>query len=173
MIALVVLLFSGFFIGALGEAAVMLRRKRTGGNLEGFRLMFFFAACLLLVCLFPLWVYDLLTRWVWMSNLAALIANLVGWALTFRMGRSAQKKEARPKKGAGVRTYRVYYRGAPYGLVTKEAFEKLMEGGLLKKQQTVELVDDFETLARQQGISVRLFTSRDSGQTLIMVEALQ
>lgn len=172
MIALVFLLFSGFFVGALCEIAAMLKRKRTGGNLERFRLVFFFVACLLLVCLLPLWVYGLLTRPIWASNLAAVVANLVGWALTFGTGKKAAKqREAVPEKGVGIRTYMVYYQGAPYGLIAKGAFEKLLECGLLKKQRTVELVDDFKTRARQQGISIQLFKSRDGSQTLIKVEA--
>lgn len=174
MIALVILLFSGFFIGAVCEIASMLNRKRAGGNLERFRLVFFFVACLLLVCLVPLWVYDLLTRPVWASNLAAVIANLAGWTLTFGAGRTTEsKRDVPPEKGVGVRTYMVYYQGAPYGLIAKGAFDKLMECGLLKKQRTVELVDDFKTRARQQGISVQLFKSRDGSQTLIKVEMLE
>ena len=173
MIALVILLFSGFFIGALCQIVAMLNRKRAGGNLERFRLVFFFVACLLLVCLVPLWVYDLLTRPVWASNLAAVVANLVGWVLTLGTGKktATQQREAAPEQGVGVRTYMVYFQGAPYGLIAKGAFEKLMECGLLKKQRNVELVDDFKARARQQGISVQHFKSRDGSQTLIKVEA--
>lgn len=174
MIALILLLFAVFLIGTIIKIASMLERKREGGDLERYQLVFFFVACLMLICLIPLWLSELLTRAMWISNLVVVIANIVGWALTFEGGKGEREREARKREkeapGIGIRTYMVYFQGKPYGLIAKGAFDKLLEYGLLKKQRTVELVDDYQAKARQQGVKVQLFKNQDGSQTLIKVE---
>jgi hypothetical protein len=163
---LVLLLFGGFFLGTLVEIALMLERKRQGGRLERFRLVFFFVACLMMVCLVPLWIFEKLSGPVLASNLAVVLANALGYALTY--SRQRKEGEERLERG-GVRTYVVYYQGAPYGLVTREGFERLMAHQLLKRQRTVELVEDFQAQARRQGVQIQLFRNKEGTQTLIRV----
>jgi len=165
MLVLVPLLFGSFLIGTLIEIRAMLERKRAGGNLERYRLVFFFVACLMLVCLIPLWLSELLTRAVWATNIAVVGTNILGWALTF--SRPEGEEEA---SRVGIRTYTLYYQGTSFGLITRETFDRLAEFELLKKQRTVELVDDYQEKARQQGVRVQLFQNEDRSQTLVKVE---
>lgn len=164
MINLAVLLFLGFLIGTLVEILVLLEGRRTAQNLEHFRLIFFFVACLLLVCLVPLRLAGLLSRAVLATNLAAVGANAVGWILTCRW------QGGRPEeKVGGKRAYQLYYQGEPYGLITRETFAQLARHELLKKQRTVELVDDYQERARQQGIEVQRLANKEGTQILIKV----
>ena len=80
------------------------------------------------------------------------------------------EEEEEEAEEEGVRAYQVYYQGKPYGVVTREGFGHLMQYELLKKQRTVELVDDYQQQARKQGVKVVLLQNRDGGQTLIKVE---
>ena len=57
--------------------------------------------------------------------------------------------------------------------MTKEGFEKLASLKLLRKQRTVELVDNYKELARSQGARVLLLQNADRSQTLIKVEGLE
>ena len=104
------------------------------------------------------------------SDLSVVMANLVGLAMTFQLreknGVEASNNEGHP----AVRAYQVYFQGSRYGLVTKEGFDKLLSYGLLKRQRTVELDEDFQRKARQQGLSIDLVQNRDGSQTLIRVE---
>ena len=72
-----------------------------------------------------------------------------------------------------MRAYTIYYQGKPLGIVTKEGFEKLASLKLLRKQRTVELVDNYKELARSQGARVLLLQNADRSQTLIKVEGLE
>lgn len=173
MILLVLLLFAVFLLGTIIKIASMLERKQEGGDLERYRLVFFFVACLMLICLIPLWLSELLTRAMWISNLAVVVANILGWAFTYGGGKKERERKGKREReapGVGIRTYMVYFRGEPYGLIAKGAFDKLLEYELLKKQRTVELVDDYQAKARKLGVKVQLFKSQDGSQTLIKVE---
>ena len=168
---IILLLFTGFFGGIVVRTGAMLERKRAGFPLDRDRLVFFFVACLMLVCLVPLWLFDLLNIPVLVSNLGVVLANVVGFILTFSRERSRARGERREEpENQGVRTYQVYYRGEPFGLVTKEGFDRLLRFGLLKKQRTVELVDDYPQQARQQGVQILVLQNRDGSQTLLKVE---
>ncbi|MFT5089182.1 MAG: hypothetical protein ACI8PG_003549 [Planctomycetota bacterium] len=165
----VLALFALFFLGALVQIGAMLSRRRQGRLLGGHRLMFFFMASLMLVCLVPLGVFNRLSLAVWVSDLSVVLANLIGWALTYG---HESKKEPRAQEEAvrSVRAYTIYYQGKPLGIVTKEGFEKLAALKLLRKQRTVELVENYKELARGQGARVLLLENQDRSQTLIKVE---
>lgn len=174
MLSLELILFGAFVVGALAQIMAMLRRPSADRNVEAFRLSFFFSACLLLVCLVPLWLGDMLTLPVVALNLAGVFLNAVGWLLSLTgQGRASAPPSDRAAGGRGVRTYRVYLQGEPFGLVTRGVFEQFSQGGLLKKQRTVELVDDYQEQARLRGLRVVLLRSRDGSQTLISLEPLQ
>jgi len=165
----VLALFALFFIAALVQIGAMLSRKRRGELLGGHRLMFFFMASLMLVCLVPLGVFNRLNLAVWVSDLSVVVANLIGWALTY--GREGKKEPSIPKDAVrSVRAYTIYYQGKPLGIVTKDGFEKLAALKLLRKQRTVELVENYKELARGQGARVLLLENQDRSQTLIKVE---
>tara|TARA_Y100000588_G_scaffold346993_2_gene395396 strand:+ start:224 stop:748 length:525 start_codon:yes stop_codon:yes gene_type:complete len=165
---LVLLLFGGFFFGTVGYIFAMLERKKKEMDLDRDRLIFFFLACLMLVCLVPVWLAKMLKIPVLVGNLCAVGSNLLGLALTY--SRSAKADSAPQIENSAVRTYQVYFRGSPYAIVTREGFELLMEYELLKKQRTVELIDDYQRSARQQGVTVQLLKNEDGSQTLIKVE---
>ena len=161
-------LFLGFAAAGLGRMAALLERRRQPGLLlEHDRLVFFFLLCLVLVCLVPLRLFGRLSWPVWASNLAAAAVDGAGFLLTFRRVR-------KPKSGegggtGGVRTYVVYHQGEPLGMITREGFQQLLQAGLLKKQHTVELVDDYKERARQQGVDIQLLRNPDTGQILLKV----
>ena len=69
--------------------------------------------------------------------------------------------------------YTIYHEGRPLGIITRGAYQVLADAGLLKKQQTVELVDDYQAEARKKGIKVQQFRNRDGTQTLIKVEVAE
>mgnify|MGYP005702738827 FL=1 len=71
-----------------------------------------------------------------------------------------------------MRAYTVYYRGQPFGVVTKEGFGRLAELNLLRKQQTVELIDHYAEEARRQGFRIVLLQNKERNQTLIKVEEI-
>lgn len=171
--AVILVLFTGFLAGALAEIQVLLYRRPTGDRLNRFRLLFFFAACLLLICLIPLGWAGLLSQPVLALNLAGVGTNLIGWALTFRRGSNARPDPAlMAQGGGGSRVFQLYLQGEPYGVITRETFGQLARYGLLKKQQTVELVDDFQPRAVQQQVEVERYTNKEGTQTLIKVRVL-
>jgi len=170
MTSLVLILFVGFFVGTLVEILAMLKRKREGRALERFQLVFFFVACLMLVCLVPLWMAELLTREVALANIAAVAANLAGWMLTFSRGKREGQGREKEAVRVGIRTYMLYHQGKQFGLIAKGTYDKLAELGLLKKQRTVELVDDYQEQARKLGVKIQLFKNKDGTQTLVKVE---
>jgi hypothetical protein len=165
-------LFACFFLGALVQIGAMLARKRRGESLGGHRLLFFFMASLMLVCLIALGLFDRLNLAVWVSDLSVVLANLLGWALTYS-GDEKKEPPAEEQVVRSVRAYTIYYQGKPLGIVTKEGFEKLASLKLLRKQRTVELVDNYKELARSQGARVLLLQNADRSQTLIKVEGLE
>ena len=166
-------LFALFLVGTLIEIALMLGRKRQRLGLERFRLAFFFMTCLMPVCLVPLWIFAKLTMAIWISDLTVILANLIGLALTYT-GASKGEDEAIAEEGEGrsVRAYAVYFQGNKMGVVTRKVFEQLLANDLLKKQRTVELIDDYQERARRQGLEVLVYHNKDGSQRLIKVEGL-
>ena len=166
----ILMLFALLFCGALLKVGYMLVCKRRGQDISGHRFTFFFMANLTLICMLPLWLFNRLSLSVWIGDLSVVLINLTGWALTFNRNRNA---EVKPKnKHRGVRAYTVYYRGQPLGVVTKEGFGRLSELNLLRKQQTVELVEHYAEEARRRGVRVVLLQNRERNQTLIKVEEI-
>ena len=166
---IILLLFIGFFSSTIYHIASMLKRKRDGRALNWDRLLFFFFSCLMLVCLLPLWIFELLSYPILVSNLCVVLANGVGFGLTYSYTREEENEEEEAEV-AGVRAYQVYYQGRPHGVITKEGFDQLMQFELLKKQRTVELVENYQQQARRQGVEVVLLQNRDGSQTLIKLE---
>jgi len=165
---IVILLFAGFLVGSVLRVLAMLERKKEGEAIERARVVFFFTGCLMLVCLIPLGFFDLLSSAVVASDVAVVIANFVGYALTYELkARSSKNNGGDDDDPARVRTYQVYLEGARFGLVSKEGFDVLLELGLLKRQRTVELVDDYKRQAREKGVGIRILRSRDGTQTLL------
>ena len=164
------MLFALFLCGALLQIGYMLVCKRQGQNISGYRFAFFFMANLSLICMIPLWLFGRPSLSVWISNLSVVLINLIGWGLTFTSNRSVGVKPE--DKHGGVRAYTVYYQGQPLGVVTKEGFGRLSELNLLRKQQTVELIEHYAEEARRQGTRVVLLQNRERNQTLIKVEEI-
>ena len=167
-----VFLFAAYLVGTVFRILAMLERRRADGQVERARLVFFFTACLMAVCLVPLALFDLLTGPVLVSDLAVVVADLVGYALTHDlrglvMGRGGP--DGRPETPK-TRVYTLYREGVPFGLVTRQDFDRLLQHGLLRKQRTVELVDDYRQKAREAGVKVVVLKSRDGSQTLVKVE---
>ena len=146
----------------------MLGRKRQGLGLDRFRLVFFFMASLMLVCLLPLWIFFKLTTAIWVSDLAVVLANLIGFGLTYT--RERRQGEEGDGEDRSVRAYAVYFQGKQLGMVTREGFEQLLSNDLLKKQRTVELLDDYQEKARRQGLKVMIYQNKDGSQRLIKIE---
>ena len=167
---IVILLFAGFLIGSVLRVLAMLERKKVGEMPERARVVFFFTGCLMLVCLIPLAIFELLSPAVVVSDLVVVIANFVGYALTYELGLLSGRSGSEDGDAAQLRTYQVYFEGARFGLVSKEGFDVLLELGLLKRQRTVELVDDYKRQAREKGVGIRILRSRDGTQTLLKVE---
>ena len=167
---IILFLFVAFFTSSIFHIVAMLGRKREGDGLEKDRLLFFFFAILLLVCLVPLGFFELLSTGVVVSNVCVVLANFTGFLLTFSRARDEAEKSDQEPQDAGVRVYQVYYEGRPYGVVTKEGFDRLMAFELLKKQRTVELIPDYKERARRQGINVVLLQNREGTQKLLKVE---
>ena len=69
-----------------------------------------------------------------------------------------------------MRAYAVYFQGKQLGMVTREGFEDLLSNDLLKKQRTVELLDDYQEKARRQGLKVMIYQNKDDSQRLIKIE---
>lgn len=173
MLILLPLLFS---VLALSAAVLIVRFLSLPGirrDVERYRLFFLFGACLTMACWASLWLARLMSLPVQVTQGAALGLNILGGVLTLVRGRWIRRTQNLDSQvggeGPGVRVYTVYYDGKPLGLVTRGAFDKLAELGLLKKQRTVELVDDYPRRARGQGATVQLLKSKDGTQTLIGV----
>jgi len=162
---ILIVLFVAFFAGTIWQIVGMRERKREGGDIDRARLVFFFLGCLMLVCMIPLRLFDLLSVPVGAADLAAVVANFAGYALTYewqrKVGPAAEQRTT-------VRAYQIYYRGKPYALIAKESIEILLAHKLLKKQHTVELIEDFQTQAQRQGVGVTLLRSKDGSKSMLM-----
>lgn len=167
---LALVLFACFFVGTLIEITLMLGRKRQGLGLDRFRLVFFFMASLMLVCLLPLWIFFKLTTAIWVSDLTVVLANLIGFGLTYTRERRQGEEGDGDGEDRSVRAYAVYFQGKQLGMVTREGFEQLLSNDLLKKQRTVELLDDYQEKARRQGLKVMIYQNKDGSQRLIKIE---
>lgn len=169
---ILVFLFALYFVGTVFRILAMLERKRAVGSVERARVVFFFTSCLMLVCLIPLALIELLTRPVLIGNLAVVVADLVGYALTFDLAFPALPVFSRGgrREEAGTRVYQIYYEGDPFGIIAKVDFDRLLQHGLLKRQRTVELVEDYSRKARELGVQIRILKSRDGSQTLVKVD---
>ena len=165
---LVLVLFACCFAGTLVEIVLMLGHKRRGGGLVRFRLIFFFMVSLMLVSLLSIWFFARLSTAIWISDLGVILVNLIGIALTYV--RPASSGVAEVEEGRGVRAYVLYYQGKKLGVVTRTGFEQLRSNDLLKKQQTVELIDDYQQQARRQGLEVVIYENKDGSQRLVKVE---
>ena len=166
---LALVLFACFFTGTIIEIAIMLGRKRQGLGLDRFRLIFFFMASLMLICLLPLWIFANLTTAIWVSDLTVVLANLIGLGLTYTWDRR-RGEDQEVTEDRSVRAYAVYFQGKQMGMVTREGFEQLLANDLLKKQRTVELIDDYQEKARRQGLKVMIYQNKDGSQRLIRIE---
>lgn len=167
---IIVALFAAFFVGTIVRILGMLAAKRAGKSMSRPRLVFFFTSCLMLVCLIPLKLFDLSSTAVTVSDLAVVVVNFAGFLLTYDISSRRRDGEEADSGGTTLRAYQVYYRGRPFGVITREGFDILMGHDLLKRQRTVELVEDFQTKSRQAGVEISLLRSRDGAQTLIQVE---
>ena len=163
-------LFLLFFAATVVFVRLMLNRKTRGKSLQLYRFGFFFLGCLMLVCLVPLWLSNLLNSLTVTSNLAVVAANAVGYVLSldhrWGTGTRGQPDEQLQK----LRSYQVYFRGQPFAVITRDSFNQLMELKLLKRQRTLELVDDYQQQARKQGAQVLLLTNEDGSKKLLKVE---
>jgi hypothetical protein len=89
--------------------------------------------------------------------------------LTYQWGKGASGlEEPAPRKK--VRAYQIYYHGRAYALITKEGIDMLLAHKPLKRQHTVELVEDFQTQAQSQGLGITLLRNKDGSQMLLRVE---
>ena len=166
-----VILFALYFVGTVFRIVGMLERKRADGAVERARIVFFFTACLMLVCLIPISLADLLTGPVLIGNLAVVLVDLIGYALTFDVSLPAFGGLGRGRKAdaQGTRVYQIYYEGDPFGIIAKPDFDRLLHHGLLKRQRTVELVEDYSRKARELGVKIQILKNRDGSQTLVRV----
>ena len=165
-------LFLLFFAATVGFVRLMLNRKTRGKSLQLYRFGFFFLGCLMLVCLVPLWLSNLLNSFTVTSNLAVVAANAVGYVLSLErwgIGTRGQPDD-QPQK---FRSYQVYFRGQPFAVITRDSFNQLMELKLLKRQRTLELVDDYQQQARKLGAQVLLLTNEDGSKKLLKVEVAE
>jgi hypothetical protein len=125
---------------------------------------------LMLVCLLPLWIFFKLTTAIWVSDLTVVLANLIGFGLTYTRERRQGEEGDGDGEDRSVRAYAVYFQGKQLGMVTREGFEQLLSNDLLKKQRTVELLDDYQEKARRQGLKVMIYQNKDGSQRLIKIE---
>ena len=164
-------LFACFFVGTLIQITIMVGRKRQGMGLDRFRLFFFFTASLMLICLLPLSIFSKLSPAVWVSDLTVVLANLIGSLLTYTWERRGGKEgDEEVAVGQSVRAYVVYYQGKQLGMITREGFEQMLKNDLLKKQRTVELIDDYQEKAQKHGLKVLIYQNKEGSQRLVKVE---
>ena len=168
----ILLLFGCFFTSAIYHIVSMLERKRDGWPLQWDRLLFFFFLSLMLVILLLLCIFEILGSLVLISNLCVVLVNGVGFGLTYSYARE-EINSGKEIVSSGLRVYKVYYQGRPYGLITREGFDQLKQFELLKKQPTVELIENYQQQARFKGVQVVFYKNRDRSQTPIKVEVLQ
>ena len=166
---IIVLLFAAFWVGTILRILAMLERKRAGDDIDRARLVFFFTGCLMLVCLIPLNLFDLMSTGAAAGDLAVVVTNFLGYALTYSWRSGGGGKKEGEKRNP-VRAYHIYYKGKPYGLCTKQSIDLLLAHKLIKRRANVELIDDFKREARRAGVTITVLQSKDGKQTLIKVE---
>lgn len=173
--ALPLALFLVFEAGALLLITAMIERQRSGRSPDRERLLLFFGLCLMPVCMGVLRFYGRL-GWLVGGCLATVMATCAaGLALSLvRWGRADAAAATGSGRAAaeapGMKVYQIYYQGEVLGLITKEGIDRLLAGQLLKRQRTVELVDEYRAQAREQGVEIRLLKNPASGQVLVKVE---
>jgi len=166
----IVLLFAIFLVGTILRILGMLERKRAGDDIDRARLVFFFTGCLMLVCLIPLRIFELLSGPALVGDLAVVTSNFMGYALTYSWRKGAGGRKDNEEERQTVRAYHIYYKGRPYGLCTKDSIDLLLAHKLIKRRANVELIDDFKRQARVAGVNITVLQSKDGKQTLIKVE---
>ena len=172
--ALLLALFLVFEAGALLLIMAMLERKKSGRSLDRERLLFFFLFCLMPVCLGLLKVFGGLGLLVGGCLGGVMLTSVLGLALSFgrRPGVSqAAVGEGQPQpEPAGIKVYQLYYQGEVLGLISREGIDRLLANQLLKRQRTVEPIDEYRARAREKGVEVRLLKNPASAQVLVKVE---
>ncbi len=166
----IVLLFAIFLVGTILRILGMLERKRAGDDIDRARLVFFFTGCLMLVCLIPLRIFELLSGPALVGDLAVVTSNFMGYALTYSWRKGAGGRKDKEEERQTVRAYHIYYKGRPYGLCTNDSIDLLLAHKLIKRRANVELIDDFKRQARVAGVNITVLQSKDGKQTLIKVE---
>jgi hypothetical protein len=170
---LLLALFLIFEAGALLLITAMLERKRSGLSLDRERLLFFFLFCLMPVCMGVLKLFGGLGWLVGGCLGGVMLTSALGFALSFGRRPSSPKVEATVEapEPPGMKVYQIYYQGEVLGLITREGIDRLLAGQLLKKQRTVELIDEYRARAQEQGVAIRLLKNPASGQVLVKVES--
>ena len=135
--------------------------------LSSFRLNFFLMAVLMGICSLLFWWFQLLELRVLIGLFLVVIINLLGFILSYKWDRNPNENDFATKT---VRVYNIYFRGQRLGAITRNDFDKLMSLELLKKQQTVELIDDYETQARNKGVTVSVLSNSEGTERLVKVE---
>ena len=135
--------------------------------LSSFRLNFFLMAVLMGICSLLFWWFQLLELRVLIGLFLVVIINVLGFILSYKWDRNPNENDFATKT---VRVYNIYFRGQRLGAVTRNDFDKLMSLELLKKQQTVELIDDYETQARNKGVTVSVLSNSEGTERLVKVE---
>ena len=135
--------------------------------LSSFRLNFFLMAVLMGICSLLFWWFQLLELRVLIGLFLVVIINVLGFILCYKWDRNPNENDFATKT---VRVYNIYFRGQRLGAITRNDFDKLMSLELLKKQQTVELIDDYETQARNKGVTVSVLSNSEGTERLVKVE---
>ncbi len=135
--------------------------------LSSFRLNFFLMAVLMGICSLLFWWFQLLELRVLIGLFLVVIINVLGFILSYKWDRNPNENDFATKT---VRVYNIYFRGQRLGAITRNDFDKLMSLELLKKQQTVELIDDYETQARNKGVTVSVLSNSEGTERLVKVE---
>ncbi len=148
----------------------IIRMKFTDADiliLSSFRLNFFLMAVLMGICSLLFWWFQLLELRVLIGLFLVVIINVLGFILSYKWDRNPNENDFATKT---VRVYNIYFRGQRLGAITRNDFDKLMSLELLKKQQTVELIDDYETQARNKGVTVSVLSNSEGTERLVKVE---
>ena len=148
----------------------IIRMKFTNADiliLSSFRLNFFLMAVLMGICSLLFWWFQLLELRVLIGLFLVVIINVLGFILSYKWDRNPNENDFATKT---VRVYNIYFRGQRLGAITRNDFDKLMSLELLKKQQTVELIDDYETQSRNKGVTVSVLSNSEGTERLVKVE---
>ena len=124
-------------------------------------------AVLMGICSLLFWWFQLLELRVLIGLFLVVIINVLGFILSYKWDRNPNENDFATKT---VRVYNIYFRGQRLGAITRNDFDKLMSLELLKKQQTVELIDDYETQARNKGVTVSVLSNSEGTERLVKVE---